>query len=103
MKALPTHHFFIVNRNRKAVVRYQAAFLPRVGDTIAIEPHYLKVVDVVILSAQMDGGGAPHSVYVHTKECKAPFDASSCEELEMHEFCGAIKGKSGATVRRRGR
>ena len=96
MKALPTHHFFIVNRNRKAVVRYEAPFLPRVGDTIAIEPHYLQVVDVVILSAKMDGGGAPHSVYVHTKECKRPFDSSSCEELELDELCQVMKQKSGA-------
>lgn len=86
MKELPTYHFFIVNRDRKTRLRYEGLFVPRVGDTIAIGKLYLKVVDVIIETAQSSGVGVQHSLYVHVKESAMPFDAADCQDLELNEF-----------------
>jgi len=94
MKELPTYYFFVVNRDRKIKLRYEGLFVPRVGDTIAIGEFYLKIVDVIVESAQNGGVGVQHSLYVHVKETMLPIDASECQELELNEFCEEMKEKA---------
>jgi hypothetical protein len=96
MKELPVYRFFLVNRDRKTRLRYDGSFVPRVGDTIAIGQFYLKVVDIIIESAQGSGTGVQHALHVHVKETKMPFDGSDSEELELNEFCNRMKGKEKA-------
>jgi hypothetical protein len=93
MKELPTYHFFVVNRDRKITLRYSGLFVPRVGDTFAIGEFHLKVVDVIIESAQESGVGVQHALYVHVEEVKMPFDVSKREEVELNEFCERMKEK----------
>jgi len=93
VKELPIYYFFVVNRDRKTTLRYEGFFVPRVGDTIAIGKFCLKVVDVLVESAQNSGVGVQHALYVHVKETEMPFDASDCQELELNEFCDQMKGK----------
>lgn len=91
MKELPIYHFFIVNRDRRSKLRYSGLFVPRVGDTIELGGFYLKVVDVVVESAQNSGAGAQHSLYVHVEEGKQLLDASDYQELELNEFFSQMK------------
>lgn len=91
MKELPIYRFFVVNRDRKTQLRYEGNFVPRVGDTIAIGKFYLKVVDVIVESGQGSGVGVQHSLYIHVKETKMPFDTSDSQELELNEFCDQMK------------
>jgi hypothetical protein len=91
MNALPTYHFFVVNRDKKTTLRYEGSFVPRVGDTIAIGELYLKVVDVIVDSAQASGVGVQHALYVHVKKTRMPFDVSACVDLELNEFCERMK------------
>ena len=83
-------HFFVVNRDRKTTLRYELSFVPRVGDTFEIGGFYLKVLDVVIVTAKFSGEGKLHSLYIHVKETKIPFDVE-CEELEFDDFCDRMK------------
>jgi hypothetical protein len=91
MKEMPVYHFFVVNRDRKATLRYEGSFVPRVGDIIAIGEFYLKVVDVVVDSIHDSGGGVQHALYVYIKETKGSFDAPDYEELELNDFCDRMK------------
>jgi hypothetical protein len=91
MSETPIFYFFVINRDRKTTLRYSGLFVPRVGDMIEIGGFYLKVVDVIIQSAQSSGEGVQHSLHVHVKEIKTPFDESRCEELELNEFCDRMK------------
>ena len=94
MKELPLYYFFVVNRDSKTKLRYEGFFVPRVGDTIKIGKFYLKVVDVIVESAQSDGVGVQHALYVHVEETTMPFDADSCRELELSQFSAEMKAPS---------
>jgi hypothetical protein len=87
----PTYNFFIVNRDRKTIVRYEGSIFPRIGDTFRIANWYLKVIDVVFETAQASGVAAAHSWYVHVEEVECPFDHEECEEVDLNEFCDRMK------------
>jgi hypothetical protein len=91
MKELPVYYFFIANRDRQAKLRYSGLFVPRVGDTIEIGGFYLKVVDVIVESAQSSGEGVQHALYVHVEETEKPFDASAYQKLELNDFFDQMK------------
>lgn len=87
----PSYYFLVINRDRRAILRYAATFVPRVGDTIEIGGFYLRVVDVIIESAQSSGEGAEHSIHVHVKETQMPFDESDCEKVDLQGLCERMK------------
>jgi hypothetical protein len=91
---MPTVTFFpflVANLNRGIVVPYQSYFVPRVGDKISLGDSTLEVVDVVVESAQADGGGVQHNVCVHGKEVAAPAHWTSFEYMDVNEYCRAVK------------
>lgn len=87
----PIYNFFVIERDRKISLRYSSTFIPRVGDTIALGDHYLRVNDVLMDSAQYGGGGTEHSLRVYVSAAPKFVVESDCEELELNEFCNRLK------------
>ena len=85
-----SYQFDLLNRDRGIRTRYTSTFVPRVGDKICIGDLYLKVVDVVMQSAQSDGAGVMHSLEVHVTKIDS-LSISDDSELEVNEFCRKSK------------